>query len=487
MTIRKTKIIATIGPASATRKHVKALIDSGVDIFRINTSHSGIDGLRTYAGLIQSVSHQIRKPVSILVDLQGPRIRTGFLEGHLPVKLRAGEAVSVVTGKGLGNSGRIFTPFRDFGRLVSKNDHILIDNGSLCLKVLRSGHHKVDCRIVTGGLLGENKGINLPNAPLDLPSLSDRDRKILDVACKLDIAFVALSFVRRKEDMLVLRKYVQKLKRPVGIIAKIEKPVALERLDEILAVSDGVMVARGDLGIEMGVEKVPQAQKTIVERAGYFGVPVIVATQMLESMMEHPSPTRAEASDVANAVFDGSDAVMLSGETASGRYPGQAVRFMVKIIHEAERNYREKEFLVSRELRELELRKPIEAVTHAAYDAANRIDAEAIVAFTRTGQTAAYISRLRPRQPVFALTPETVTYEKLRLYWGVVPLKMKYAQNTDGIFREGEKILRSVKSFKAGKFVVAVLGEHAGAGIGHLIRILKTSGANPSSGTKKSK
>lgn len=469
--IRKTKVVATIGPASASPSKVEALIHSGVDVFRINTSHSGVDGLRRYAQLIQSVSKKIRKPVSILVDLQGPRIRTGRLEGGQPVKLKSGSHVSIFAGKGFGNEKRIYTPFNGFPRLVKTGDLVLIDNGSLRLKVLRVAKRQVDCKVEVGGMLGENKGINLPSAPLDLPALNSRDKKIVKVACDLNVAFIALSFVRSKQDLLTLRKYIRKMKKPVGIIPKLEKPVALERLDEILSVSDGVMVARGDLGIEMGVEKVPAAQKLIVERASFLGIPVIVATQMLESMMVNPSPTRAEASDVANAVFDGADAVMLSGETANGHYPNQAVRFMVKIIEEAESHFREKEFLVVRELQNMKVVKPIEAVTHAAYDAANRINADAIVVFTLSGETAAAIARFRPRQPVFALTPNRYTYQKMRLNWGVVPVETSYIRSTDKLFVHAEKLLLERKLLKRGSTVISVLGRNVGTELRDVIRI----------------
>lgn len=469
--IRKTKIVATIGPAVHSAKKVEALIHSGVDVFRINTSHSGVDGLRDYARLIRSVSERIGKPVSILVDLQGPRIRTGRLAGGRPIRLKSGGNLSILMGKGLGNVKHIYTPFDGFYRLVKKGELILIDNGSLKLKVIRSSRRQVDCKIEVGGILGENKGINLPSAPLNLPALNARDQKIVKVACELDAAFIALSFVRGKQDLLTLRKYIQKSGKRVAIIPKLEKPVALEHLDEILSVSDGVMVARGDLGIEMGVEKVPAAQKLIVEKAGALGIPVIIATQMLESMMQNPSPTRAEASDVANAVFDGADAVMLSGETANGRYPNQSVRFMAKIINEAESHCREKEFLIARDVRETQVMKPIEAVTHAAYDAANRIQADAIVVFTLTGRTAAAIARFRPKQPIFALTPHWLTYQKMRLNWGIVPVETTYIRSTDALFAHAEKILVKRKLLKPGATVVSVLGRNTGMELRDLIRI----------------
>jgi pyruvate kinase len=335
--MRKTKIIATVGPACASIGKLQALMQSGADVMRINASHTSPQTLRQWILDVRRAASQLKKFIPIMVDLQGPRIRTGALIGGGPVRLYQGAMVEIIPGLKAGTAERIATSCKQFSSMVAKGDPVLLDNGYLELRVEAVRGDNVHCTIQLGGLLGENKGINLPQAPATLPALTQKDIASLAVATKMKIDYVALSFVRDASDVLTLKKRLKALGRPIPVIAKIEKPWAVQRIEAILRVSECIMVARGDLGIEMGLEKVPLVQKRLIARANTMGIPVITATQMLESMIEHPCPTRAEASDVANAVLDGSDALMLSGETAVGKYSKKAIRMMAKIIDEVER------------------------------------------------------------------------------------------------------------------------------------------------------
>lgn len=460
--LRRTKIVATIGPACESLNGLRKLLSAGVDVLRINTSHTSLEGLKSWIDLIRQAATSLDKEIPILIDLQGPRIRTGALKNKQLISLRKGQFVSIVPslecGSGNGSS-QITTPCLAFPRMVKKGDPVLLDNGLMDLEVTEVQGKEVRCRILTGGVLGENKGINLPYAPMTLPSLTEKDHEILKIAASEAVDYVALSFVRTAEDVVAVRDNLKNLGRDIPIIAKIEKPKALEQIDSIMTVSDGVMVARGDLGIELGVEKVPVIQKKLIEQANQRYIPVITATQMLESMMEHHRPTRAEASDVANAVFDGTDAVMLSGETSIGKYPVEVVRVMSEIILEAEQHL---------ELQDLPARKilrgkdhPICAITHAAQNAAVDLDAKAIVAFTRTGKTAISVSKFERKLPILAFTPSLEVNRRLALFHGVFPLKLDYCKSTDEMLLRGEQELVKTKFLKTGDTIVVVSGAHA--------------------------
>ncbi|MBI3313785.1 MAG: pyruvate kinase [Candidatus Omnitrophica bacterium] len=460
--LRRTKIVATIGPACQSLETLKELICAGADVLRINSSHTSPEGLRRWIHLIRQAGASLNREIPILIDLQGPRIRTGALKDKQLLSLRKDEIVSIIPTlePGLGNGSlQITTPCLDFARMVKKGDPVLLDNGLIDLEVTESNSEKVTCRIITGGLLGENKGINLPNAPMTLPSLAQKDHKALEIAAREGVDYVALSFVRNAKDIETVRNYLKDFGKIIPVIAKIEKPRAVEEIDSIIAVSEGVMVARGDLGIEMGVQKVPVIQKKIIERANQRYIGVITATQMLESMMEHPRPTRAEASDVANAVFDGTDAVMLSGETSIGKYPVEAVRMMSEIIIEAE-NHQEFQEVTSRKI----LRRkdhPVCAITHAAQNAAMDLEAKAIVAFTQSGRTAIAVSKFERKLPILAFTPSPEVSRRLALFHGVIPLKLNYCKSTDEMLSRGEQELLKTKFLKEGDAVVVVSGAHA--------------------------
>lgn len=454
--MRKTKIVATVGPACAGDPTLAALIREGADLLRINASHTTPKGLREWILRIRKVSASLKREVGILVDLQGPRVRTGPLKGGRPLVLKAGEEVSILTGSSEGSGRTLTTLCREFPRMVRRGDRILLDNGTLELRALRVEPRQVSAQVISGGVLGQNKGINLPNAHVTLPALTETDLSNLGVAAGLEVDYMALSFVRTASDVADLKGWMKRHHKAIPVIAKIEKPSALDHLNEILAIADGLMVARGDLGIEMGLEKIPAVQKQLIQRANQAGLPVITATQMLETMIENRNPTRAEVSDVANAVFDSTDAVMLSGETAVGQYPLEAVRMMAKIAVEAERHSP-----AGLPAPIGQMADPVHAITQAAYNAATALKAAAIVVFTRSGKTAQLVSKLRPACPILALSSSGEPASRLTLFRGVIPLSIRQSDSTDDMIRKGDAVILRTKLLKRGDAVVIVSGRQA--------------------------
>lgn len=457
--LKKTKIIATVGPACRNQSILKDLIRNGVDMFRINASHTTPADLKQWVKLIRRASQSSIRPIPILVDLQGPRVRTGRLEKGQPVLLKKDKLISIVPSSNPGSAQQITTTCRPFPKMVKPGDPILLDNGLIELEVKSVKGGVTFCRVVTGGMLGQNKGINLPNAPVTLPSLSAKDLIDLKVAVEMGVDYIALSFVRNAADILAVRKKLDRLKSSIPIIAKIEKPKAVANFSAISAVAGGIMVARGDLGIEMGVEKVPVVQKTLIAQSNRMHLPVITATQMLESMIENPRPTRAEASDVANAVFDGTDAVMLSGETAVGKYPLEAIRIMSEIICDAEAHLGEIAAVMGEPVRHSDL--PTHAITHAARHAAKDIGAKALVVFTITGKTAVFLCKFRPLAPIIALTGSKEVSRKLNLLRGIYPVTMTYGGSSGAILKRAEKEMMKLPFLKKGDPVVILSGKFA--------------------------
>mgnify|MGYP000019106287 CR=1 FL=1 len=448
---RRTKIVATVGPATGDPDRIRALVEAGVDVMRFNFSHGTWEEHRRRIEAVRRASAELGRPVAVLQDLQGPKIRVGALVDHRPVVLEEGREVVITADSEGGTAQRLPTTYPELVREVHAGDRILLADGELELSVTAVGPGEVRARVVRGGVLEEHKGINVPGVALRAPALTEKDVEDLRFGLEVGVDFVALSFVRRAEDVVRARKLMEQLGRVVPIIAKLEKAEAVDHLEEIMEVSDGVMVARGDLGVELAPERVPTLQKHIIRRANELGIPVITATQMLESMVDHPRPTRAEASDVANAILDGTDAVMLSGETAVGKYPVEAVRMMDRIAVEVEATSPQ----LYQPARQHDRRLGIaEAVAAAACRLSHDLRAKAIVVITRSGRTAQLVSKNRPAEPVVALTEEDSVARSLCLWWGVHPVVTEFREDTDAMLVQAEEELLRRKLVEPGDVLV---------------------------------
>jgi pyruvate kinase len=431
--MRRAKIVATLGPASSEPAVLEKLLGLGLDVARLNFSHGRHEEHAQMLDRIRAASRHLGKPVAVLQDLQGPKIRTGPLKaGRKGVRVEAGSEIVITTeGEIVGDERMVSTTYVHLAEDVRPGDRLLVDDGLLEFRVLSTDGVRTRAEVVEGGFLGEHKGINLPGVALRTEALSDRDRADLSFGIAHGVDYVALSFVRSAADIVLCRSAMERSGRIVPIIAKIEKPEALDDMDAIIAAADGVMVARGDLGVEILPERVPLIQKEICRKANACGKPVIIATQMLNSMIDHPRPTRAEASDVANGVWDGADAVMLSGETASGKYPLLAVQMMDRIVREAERGLLPREVGV-KAIAPTEGGAPVnEVIAAAACEAATVSAAVAICCFTLRGETARLLARFRPNMPIVAFSPDQSIRRRLALYWGVVSKVMEPVKNAD--------------------------------------------------------
>ncbi|MGB2679481.1 MAG: pyruvate kinase [Candidatus Acidiferrum sp.] len=457
MNPRHSKIVCTIGPATRSPRMIRKLLLAGMDVARLNFSHgTHAEHAQSFA-MLREAAAAFEKPIAILADLQGPKIRTGALAGGGTVTLRAGQKFVITTAKILGDSTRVSTIFHPLPREVKAGDRILLCDGLIELLVERVRKQEVICQVVNGGLLGEHKGINLPGVKLRVPALTDKDRKDLRFALGHGADYIAVSFVRRPEDVLLAKSLIRRARKDTPVIAKLEKPEAIENLEAILHASAGVMVARGDLGVEMSPERVPVVQKNIIARAREFRRPVITATQMLESMTENPRPTRAEASDVANAIFDGSDAVMLSAETASGKYPVEAVQMMARIIEEAEASIHE----YPRPAPQERLKVP-ETVAELVCHASLELHMKLIAVFTHSGFTARLVSRYRPLVRIVAFTPEEHTRRRMALLWGVTTRHISDIKKIDGLAAIAEKRLLEERLVRKGDVIGIVAGTPMG-------------------------
>jgi pyruvate kinase len=436
---------------------IRKLLLAGMDVARLNFSHGTPAEHAQSFSMLREAAAAFQKPIAILADLQGPKIRTGALAGGGTVTLRAGQQFVITTAKILGDSTRVSTIFHPLPREVKAGDRILLSDGLIALRVERIRKQEVICQVVNGGLLGEHQGINLPGVKLRVPALTNKDRKDLRFALAHGADYIAVSFVRRPEDVLLAKSLIRRAKKDTPVIAKLEKPEAIENLEAILRASEGVMVARGDLGVEMSPECVPVVQKNIIARAREFRRPVITATQMLESMTENPRPTRAEASDVANAIFDGSDAVMLSAETASGKYPVEAVKMMARIIEAAEASIHEYPRPVPQE----RLKVP-ETVAELVCHASRELHMKLIAVFTHSGFTARLISRYRPLVRIVAFTPEANTRRRMALLWGVTSRQISDIKKIDGLAAIAEKRLLEERLVRKGDVIGIVAGTPMG-------------------------
>jgi len=457
--MRKTKIICTIGPASQELDTLRKMIRYGMDVARLNLSHGNAETHRQTVEQIRFAAKAEGHPVAILADLQGPKFRMGRIVDD-GVFIAEGDAITLTTDDIIGSTSSVL-PIQNqkLPALVKPGDSILIDDGLIELKVLSTTSQRIQCQVMVGGCIKNNKGLNLPGISVELPSLTEKDIQYLQYALDWDVDWIALSFVRSAEDIEALKSNIQKLtSRHVPVMAKIEKPQALDNLAQIVEISDAVMVARGDLGIEIPTEQVPMAQKHIIEHCNGAGVPVVTATQMLDSMIRNPRPTRAEASDVANAILDGTDAVMLSGETSIGRYPIETVQMMTRIILEVEQKQAIIPVRPFHSLKESLNLSVARAVGSATRDVTHSLNATAIIAITASGYTARTISRVRPDAPIIAITPDEHVQRQLNLEWGVTPLLAMRTDNTDEMISNALQSAQERSLVKKGDLVVITAG-----------------------------
>ena len=451
---RRAKIVCTLGPAVASPERVRGLVDTGMDVARMNFSHgSHRDHEQVYA-LVRDAAASTGRAVAVLADLQGPKIRLGrFANG--PYEWRAGDTVVITSDDIVGSETRVSCTYGKLPREVRPGDRLLIDDGRVAVEVTSITGNDITCLVIEGGPVSNNKGVSLPNVAISVPALSDKDAEDLRFALRLGVDLVALSFVRSPEDIKGVRQIMAEEGVRVPVLAKIEKPEAVDALDQIVAAFDGTMVARGDLGVEMPLEQVPLVQKRCVQLCRENAKPVIVATQMLDSMIDSSRPTRAEASDVANAVLDGADALMLSGETSVGKYPILTVTTMARIIETTESGHLDVPSLQHAP------RTRTGAVTIAARGIADAIGAKALVAFTQTGDTVRRLSRLHSDLPLIACTPDSKVRSQLALSWGVQTVEVASVRHTDDMFRGVDDALLSIGTAEIGDYVVIVAGTPA--------------------------
>ena len=448
---RRTKILATIGPASGDKDKLAALVDAGMDAARLNFSHASHDQHRAWAALIRDVGEDAGKPLALVADLQGPKLRVGDLPS--PRLLATGEEIVVAPEESVKDGDLPVLP-AVIGEVLKAGNDVLIDDGLVRLRVEEVEHGRARCHVLIGGTVSSHKGVNLPGVPLPIPSLTPKDLGDLELALELEVDYVALSFVRSAADVRELSELIKEADSHAEVIAKIEKAEAVETLDDILAETDAIMVARGDLGVEIGPASVPLLQKRIILRSLELGKPVVTATQMLESMIEHAEPTRAEASDVANAVLDGSSALMLSGETAVGTYPIETLAYMDRIIRAVEPSLGYRHQMPDPQ------DKPTvgRAMSNAACDLAEALGARAILVPTATGRTASAVARLRPRRPIVGLTHNRYALQQMALEWGVIPLFLPEANDVQELWDRAIATSREVGLVDPGDWMVITAG-----------------------------
>ncbi len=457
--MRKTKIICTLGPATERTEVIRRLIEKGVDVFRLNMSHATHDWVRDIVPRIRELSEKVAKPVAILLDTQGPAIRTGDVKTSL--HLKPGDIIEFTVRKAKKKERySVDVNYEGFVKDVTEGNTVLVDNGLIKMLVLEKGKDRVRCKVLTRAVLGSRRHINLPGVHVNLPSLTRKDRADVDLGVKLGVDFIALSFVREKSDIEELRKLLGKKKSKAQIVAKIEDQLAVRAIDKMVECADVIMVARGDLGIEWPMEELPIIQRRIVKSCIHFGKPVIVATQLLESMVKNPLPTRAEITDVANAAYEQADALMLSGETTVGRYPVECVEVLKRVAVRTERSggagYAESAIL------ENDRQKTVAS----AVVLANSLQESKLVVFTRYGRMARYVSNLRPhRAPIFAFTENDEVYRQLAICWGTFPIRIDFADDANGTIATAEKVLKKNKLAAPGNRLVIISDISWGKGL----------------------
>lgn len=468
--MRKTKIVCTIGPSSESLENTKKLIMAGMNVARLNFSHGDFEEHGNRIKNIRQASEELGKPVAILLDTKGPEIRTGKLEVE-PIELVQDEFVTLTTEEILGTQNRISVTYQDLPSDVEIGSTILIDDGLIGLTVTEIDGTEIKCRIINGGTIKSKKGVNVPGVDISLPGITEKDTNDILFGIEQGVDFIAASFVRKASDVMEIRDLLEKNNATyIQIISKIENQQGVDNLDEILEVSDGLMVARGDLGVEIPAEDVPLVQKLMIEKCNRVGKPVITATQMLDSMQRNPRPTRAEASDVANAIFDGTDAIMLSGETAAGKYPIESVLTMSRIAEKAESGLEYREIFIKQS--NAQQTTVTEAISQAVANSALELNAKAIISSTETGYTARMVSKYRPKAPIIAVTTVEQTLRRLALAWGVTPIKGEVASSTDEMFEIAMKRGTDTGIVNEGDLVVITAGVPLGrSGSTNLVKI----------------
>ncbi|MCK8828091.1 pyruvate kinase [Natroniella acetigena] len=467
--MRRTKIVCTIGPASEEKETLEELIDAGMNVARLNFSHGDHQEHRERIDLIRELAAEKGKPVAILLDTKGPEIRTGMLKNDQKVELEEGQKFTLTTEEIEGTATKASVNYQELPQDISEGKVILIDDGLIELKVIETTETDVTCKVVNGGQLGSRKGVNLPGVSVKLPAITDKDIADIEFGIEQGVDFIAASFVRRADDVLAIREILEEHNSDIYIIPKIENQEGVENIEAILDVSDGLMVARGDLGVEIPPEKVPEAQKMMINKCNEAGKPVITATQMLDSMIRNPRPTRAEASDVANAIHDGTDATMLSGETAAGDYPVEAVKTMARIALETEKSLEHNLFL---EVSNKAQKSTTSSISYATCKTASDLEAAAIITSTRSGYTARMVSKYRPYSPIVAATPSQKVLNRLALSWGVKPVLVNETKSTDEMIDESVTAALNDGYIEQGDVVVITAGTPVGiTGTTNLLKV----------------
>ena len=458
--MRSTKIICTMGPNTDKKTVMKSLVKNGMNVARFNFSHGDHEEQRERMNLLKNVREELDRPVAILLDTKGPEIRTGLLEGGKKVTLKEGSEFILYTEEMTGNETGCCVTYPGLAKDVKAGDRILIDDGLIELKVKQIKSGNIVCHVENGGELGERKGVNVPNVKVKLPAVTEKDIDDILFGIQQDIDFIAASFIRSAKGVKEIRKILKENHAEhISIIAKIENAEGVENIDEIIEASDGIMVARGDLGVEIPAQEVPHIQKMIIKKCNERYVPVITATQMLDSMIRNPRPTRAEVADVANAIYDGTDAVMLSGETAAGKYPIEALKMMNEIAENTEQYVDYEKYIHHRTM--YEQSKISSAIGIASVRTARNIGAACIVTPTMSGKTARLISNFRPSMPIYAVTPNEMVQHKMQLYWGVIPLKGYIKDTTENIIVNAMETIKSKRLVRKGQTVVITAGDPA--------------------------
>jgi pyruvate kinase len=451
---RKTKILCTIGPASESPQVLEALIQAGMNVARLNFSHGSHEEHLRKIKTIRQISDRLKQTVAILQDLAGPKIRIGVMkEGG--VELKRGKEFCLTNEVLVGDEKKAFMTYPNLPREVKAGDRILLADGTIELQALESDGKNIRCEVIVGGLLTSHKGMNFPTGTIQASAFTEKDHEDLLFGIKHGIDFIALSYVKEAADIEGVKKILKQESADIPLIAKIERKEALEKIDEIILVSDGIMVARGDLGMETPIEKIPNVQKKLIRKANALGKPVITATQMLRSMVDHTQPTRAEVTDVVNAIYDGTDAVMLSEETATGQFPVEAFQMMAKIAQSAEEEFPHPLFLRRETEEGMNLQQ---AITYAASLLAEEVGAKVIITPTESGSTARWVSKLRPRQPILALSQHLSTIRSLNLCWGVYPVLVSDWEDTDEMLERSKRMPKELGMASKGEKIVIIAG-----------------------------